>query len=242
MGRRQRQEDSFAVDTLDLPQGAEVDICQLFILADGMGGHAGGDIASRLAVNAFARSLKAGAVFSESRLVDALMDANELIAREIALDPALAGMGTTFLGVTCSGNTINWVSVGDSLLLLFRDGTLCRLNEDHSMLPRLKELEQARGRDVEAAYRDRRRHQLRSALTGTKPGLIDLANCELRRGDLLLIASDGIETLSMSELAALLERNRNSKTDELVDLIIGSIEQRNAPQQDNVTLIVYRHS
>jgi serine/threonine protein phosphatase PrpC len=63
----------------------------------------------------------------------------------------------------------------------------------------------------------------------------------LRRGDLLLIASDGIETLSMSDLAALLERNRNSKTDELVDLIIGSIERCNAPQQDNVTLIAYRH-
>jgi serine/threonine protein phosphatase PrpC len=57
----------------------------------------------------------------------------------------------------------------------------------------------------------------------------------------LVIASDGIETLSKSDLAALLEQNRNSTTDELVALIIGSIEQRNAPQQDNVTVIVYRH-
>jgi serine/threonine protein phosphatase PrpC len=242
VGRRQRQEDSFSVNSIDLPHGREADIAQLFIVADGMGGHAGGDVASQSAVDAFSRSFKASTVFSETWLVDALMDANKRIAQEISLDTTLAGMGTTFLGALRRGNELDWVSVGDSLLLLFRDGTLRRLNEDHSMLPRLIEAAQAIGRDVEEAYRDRRRHQLRSALDGRKPELIDRANCELRPGDLVMLASDGIQTLSMNELAALLEQNRNSTTDQLVDLLIATIEQRNTPQQDNVTLIVYRHS
>jgi protein phosphatase len=207
-----------------------------------MGGHAGGDIASQSAVDAFSGSFKARTVFHDSWLVDALMDANKRIAREISLDATLAGMGTTFLGALRRGNELDWVSVGDSLLLLFREGRLRRLNEDHSMLPLLVEAAQANGLDVEEAYRDRRRHQLRSALDGRKPELIDRANCELRPGDLVILASDGIQTLSMNDLAALLEKNRKSTTDQLVDLLIATIEQCNAPQQDNVTLIVYRHS
>ena len=242
VGRRQRQEDSFSVDTVALPRGREADVAQLFIVADGMGGHAGGDIASQSAVDAFSGSFKARTVFNESWLVDALMDASKRIAREISLDTTLAGMGTTFLGALRRGNKLDWVSVGDSLLLLFRDGRLRRLNEDHSMLPRLIEAAQANGRDVEEAYRDRRRHQLRSALDGRKTELIDRANCELLPGDLVMLASDGIQTLSMNDLAALLEQNRNSTTDQLVELLIAAIERCSAPQQDNVTLIVYRHS
>lgn len=242
VGRRQRQEDSFSVDSVDIPHGGEADVAQLFIVADGMGGHAGGDMASQLAVDTFRRSFKATSVFRESWLVDALMDASKRIAQEISLDATLAGMGTTFLGALRRGNELDWVSVGDSLLLVFRDGTLGRLNEDHSMLPRLIEAAQASGRGVEEAYRDRRRHQLRSALNGSRPELIDRAHCELRPGDLVILASDGIQTLSMNDLAALLEQNRKSTTDQLVDLVIAAIEQCNAPQQDNVTLIVYRHN
>ena len=242
VGRRQRQEDSFTVECMQLPGSDGDDPGQLFIVADGMGGHAAGDVASRLAVDAFTRSLKAGRVFSDSRLADALMDANNRIAQEIAIDPALAGMGTTFLGVLRRGDKLDWVSVGDSLLLLFRDRALCRLNEDHSMLPRLIELAQASGRDTREAYRDRRRHRLRSALNGSRPELIDRADCELRPGDLVILASDGIETLSTGDLAELLQRNPDSTPDVLARLIIDGIEQRDAPRQDNVTAIVYRHS
>lgn len=240
-GQRQRQEDSFNIEDVECAHQGESIAGQLIVVADGMGGHAGGDVASNLAVGTFCRSLKAGAYRGEAQLAAALIKANDRIAQEIACDAALTGMGTTLLGAIRSNDSLNWVSVGDSLLLLFRDGVLGRLNEDHSMLPRLIEIAEATGRGREEAYQDRRRHHLRSALTGTRPSLIDQANCELRRGDLLIFASDGIETLSMNDLAALLEQNRESTTDQLADLIIKTIEQRENPRQDNVTLIVYRH-
>ena len=74
------------------------------------------------------------------------------------------------------------------------------------------------------------------------PELIDRADCELRPGDLVILASDGIETLSTGDLAELLQRNPDSTPDVLARLIIDGIEQRDAPRQDNVTAIVYRHS
>lgn len=241
VGDRSHQEDYFACETLELMTGSRNKVANIFVVADGMGGHASGEIASRTAVGSFVRSVRKESPWSDERLTIALEEANYDISEAVNRDSSLRGMGTTFLAALCTGKRLAWISVGDSLLLLFRGSQLQRLNEDHSMLPHLIQSAEARGQNREVALMDPRRHRLRSALTGRSPEIVDSSDFELRPNDLLILASDGIETISMNELRSLLDRSAGKPPEVLSKLIIDEILEREALEQDNATLIIYRH-
>lgn len=241
IGRRDCQEDSYAIEELDVIDENGTELMQVFVVADGMGGHSSGEIASRVAVDAFMRSVESGELWSPQRLPKALTEADNAIALEISQNSTLAGMGTTLLGVTRRGDELAWISVGDSLLLLFRGSELEQLNEDHSMLPVLIESAEAKGQARSVAYRDPRRHRLRSALIGIAPKLVDTGTVELCPQDILLVATDGLATLDMIELKVLLTENYGKAPESLASEIIAKMLEREALQQDNATLIVYGH-
>ena len=241
VGDRSHQEDYFACETLELMTGGRVEVANIFVVADGMGGHAGGEIASRTAVDSFVRSVREESPWSDQRLTVALEEANGDIFKAVNQDSSLRGMGTTFLAALCTGERLTWISVGDSLLLLFRDSQLQRLNQDHSMLPLLIQSAEARGQNGDVALSDPRRHRLRSALTGKSPEIVDSSHFDLHPNDLIILASDGVETISMKELRALLNYNIDKSVEELCNLTIEEILSREALEQDNTTLIFYRH-
>ena len=216
-GARPYQEDSWTLR--GLPDGA-----LLAVLADGMGGHAGGSVASRLAVGAFIMAVEQG-----GSLAEALQAANLAIAEGAARNTALRGMGSTLVAVMVKGDAVMWISVGDSPLYLVQDGRLERLNADHSMAPQIDELV-ARGviSAVEAAHHPGR-HTLREAVMGERLTLIDQGSRALDPGGRLLVCSDGILSLGDARIVA----NAARPVQELIEAVLAV----GAPAQDNVTVI-----
>ncbi len=233
-GDRAYQEDSFGYllpgDTRDH---------YLIALADGMGGHVGGAEASRIAVNAALRSLDADMVLVE-RLEQAWQSANDNIANHVQGNPDLEGMGCTLVGVVVDSNGLSWVSIGDSPLWLYRDGTLRRVNKDHSMVPVLEALVAAGELTSDEAASDRRRNSLRSALMGDDVPLVDVCDqpMELIPGDRLILASDGLDTLSNKEISTLMDSAPDGSPSQLIaESLVDAVAQVAKPNQDNTTVI-----
>lgn len=139
IGDRDNQEDTLSAHELGANTGEHAGEL-LLLLADGMGGHAGGEVASKLAVESFAEALRSS-----------LDSANERLAETVAETPKPRGMATTLIGCVINENRMYWISVGDSPLWVFRSGTLHRINADHSMVPVLNELVSEGALDPEEA-------------------------------------------------------------------------------------------
>jgi protein phosphatase len=216
-GGRPYQEDSWALRVL-------ADGTLLAVLADGMGGHAGGAVASRLAVGAFLMAVEKG-----RSLADGLNAANLAIGQGAAQNSALESMGSTLVGVLVKGDEVRWISVGDSPLFLASDGGVERLNADHSMAPQIEALV-ARGIITpEEAANHPGRHTLREAVMGQPLTLIDQGARRLAPGDRLLVCSDGVLTLAEPRIAA--------EAAKPVQALIDAVLAMRAPQQDNITII-----
>ena len=127
-GARPYQEDSWRLLTLG-------DGSLLAVVADGMGGHAGGAVASQLAVDAFIHAMEQG-----GGLDDGLHDANQAVGRGALARHELTGMGATLVAVHLRGDEVRWISVGDSPFYLVEAGKIVRLNADHSMAPQIDAL------------------------------------------------------------------------------------------------------
>lgn len=205
----------------------------LLVVADGMGGHAAGELASAIAVATVAdldsEPLDQAEVLEA--LAEAVADAGDAIAEVIAADPDLLGMGTTVTGVSWLGDRIALVHVGDSRAYLLRAGDLTQLTHDHTYVQSL--IDAGRITEEQALIHPRRSLMLR-ALDGLHPVEADLSIHEVRAGDRLMLCSDGLcGVLSTQEIAgALGHGDPTGSVTRLVDLAL----ERGAP--DNVTVVV----
>ncbi|MGQ0673212.1 MAG: PP2C family protein-serine/threonine phosphatase [Hyphomicrobium sp.] len=241
-GARAYQEDA----SILWPAGARAALAQeeglLAVVADGMGGHAGGKIAGQAACEAFAERFAKLNGPGGARLNPALQAGNTAIADQVAIDPALKGMGCTLVAAWLDRQGLKWVSVGDSLLLLYRYPNVVRLNADHSLGYLLDE--QARRNQISRAEarQNRNRHALRSALTGKPIDLIDLREepYEVKADDWLFLASDGLASLSGDEIGDIAFRNRFAAPDEMAARLIQAVEAKKVEDQDNATVIALR--
>ena len=251
VGAREGQEDSCRFASLTPAGGGTVSLERraakrvdtlLAVLADGMGGHVGGAEASTLACDSFVEAYETEVGTERSRLAGALDTSNRAIAGALRRDRALKGMGCTLIGAVFKGEGLSWVSVGDSPLLLFRDDKLYQLNEDHSLAPLLDQLAANGEMTLAEAEADPRRHFLRAALTGDSIEMVDLSTSALglREGDLVLLASDGLEVLSHAEMADLLAARAGDEPEALVGSLLAAVEAKAAPNQDNVTVMVVK--
>ncbi len=232
IGRRENQEDSSTIRLLD--DGAAL----LLVVADGMGGHEGGEIASGLAIQTFADCFEFNTTGElPKRLKLALLMANEVLAEQVRLDPELDGMGTTLVAAHISEAGLHWVSVGDSLLLLCRQGEIQRLNQDHSMAPVIERRFQAGKITREQADNDPDRNMLLAVLTGlNSPDMMDCPNSAypLLAGDQIIVASDGLQSLSMDEITAVLGKGLSPQV--CVEALLRDVAGKADPQQDNTTV------
>ena len=163
------------------------------------------------------------------------------MADAVDQNPGLAGMGSTLVAAVVSPQGLNWISVGDSPLWLFRKGALERLNADHSMAPVLADLVSTGRMTEEEAARDPNRHSLRSAVTGEDIHLVDVSPqpVPVEKGDRLLLASDGLMTLGDREIAGILAETQNAPLEEGAAALIEAVEAADNPRQDNTTLLLY---
>lgn len=214
------------------------------VLADGMGGHAGGALASSTACRMFMRAYESSAGDVPARLDEALQIANAAISACVEDNPALNGMGCTLIGAEFGSAGLEWVSVGDSPLFLVRKGEIVLLNEDHSLAPEIDKLAAAGKITWDAARADPRRHFLRSAVTGTEIELIDRSRrpLALEPGDLVILASDGIQTLAQPTILQVAEAYAGQGPDAVAEALLAAVDAAGETHQDNATVVVVRVS
>lgn len=241
-GRRETQEDYYAFADASEPGRPPLDQV-LLVVGDGLGGHAGGSVASYLVVNSFVRAFHEQPGSQDWRLRIALDTANETLGIvSQRLPPMGSSMGTTLLAVLVSRQQVHWISVGDSILLLYRQGKLQRLNEDHSLAPILAERVRAGSLSAAEAAAHPDRHALQSAVLGQQIQLVDFPPepLLLEPGDILIAASDGILTLTEKALEELLSFGKNTTADKIADAILFAIRRINFERQDNTTVGVVK--
>ena len=208
------------------------------VLADGMGGHAGGAVASEVASTHFLDAFSAAAGDEMSRLAEALDLANAALADKAAGRPELRGMGCTLLGASFGPASLDWISVGDSPLYLVRGGDILRLNEDHSLAPEIDRLVALGRMSEDMARIDPRRHVLRSALMGGEIELVDRSQTPLalEPGDIVILASDGIHAIPEAEIARVAASA--ATPDAAAEALIAAVAAAGDPHQDNTTVVV----
>lgn len=217
---RDSNEDSMFPDS-----SGESDAQVVLMVADGMGGHVAGEVASRLAVNA--------AASSDLDAADRVAAANRAIREEVAREPNLEGMGTTMTLVALNtGSTAHFAHIGDSRAYLLRDSDLRQLTEDHTVAAEYVEA----GEITEEESRSHpQRHMLTRTLGLTRFVNVDEVEIDLDSGDRILLCSDGLnEMLTDEEIASALRDGRQ------VDQVAWSlVEAANAAGGlDNITVIV----
>ena len=240
-GARAYQEDSLQIWR---PNGSVKGASRplLVVLSDGMGGHVSGEVASRLVCDRYVKSFSSEHGTVEQLLEHSLVVSNDAISNEVRKNGALKGMGCTLVAGYVDQDGLRWVSVGDSALLLWRAGTLTRLNEDHSLGALLDKQAAANLISAEDARNDPRRRTLRSALTGNPIAVqeIEPAPHALQHGDWVLLASDGLETLNGNEIARIVGQQRENEPSVLVRALIDEVRKRKAPHQDNVSIVAVK--
>ena len=234
-GARDYQEDAFLITHLTDSKGNP---SALVVVADGMGGHAAGNVASNMAVQAFNKYISSHypADNPAEILEQAVVKANNAIQETINETPALEGMGCTMVAALLEDGKLTWASVGDSHLYLIRDRELEKMNADHSYGGFLDRME-AEGTPVEAEP-GLSRNMLMSALTGDDINEIDVNQepYELKASDRIIICSDGLDTLSSGKIIQFSEWSESPK--ECADALMQAVEDSNMPRQDNTTAVV----
>lgn len=229
IGKKRIMNQDFAYMSLDragrLPN--------LFVVADGMGGHKGGGCASRLAVESILSEIERSDGESPAQiLVDAIRYANGCVKKKAQEDEALSGMGTTVVAATCIGDCLEVANVGDSRLYVANEKEIRQITQDHSFV---EEMVRVGSLSREQA----RRHPDRNIITravGVEDDLkVDCFFVPLKKGDKILLCSDGLTNmLEDEEIQHILEE----KTD---------VEQRahhlveaanNCGGRDNIAVIV----
>ncbi|MEO8215478.1 MAG: Stp1/IreP family PP2C-type Ser/Thr phosphatase [Acidobacteriota bacterium] len=237
--QRQHNEDSFRVE----PEA------QCFVVADGMGGHAAGEVASKIAVDSIADFMvqpdeDADGTWPHAydetlsrctnRLLAAFQLANTKVLEAMRQDPALRGMGTTVVATGVNGKVASFVHLGDSRGYLIRDGKLSRVTNDHSWV--FEQIEAGILTEEEAQH-----HPLRNVITralgGSLQVLPEVREIECLAGDLYILCSDGL-TGMVSER-------------EILEIVSGAEDLQTACRQlvdsanehggyDNITAVVVR--
>ena len=235
-GARDYQEDAFLITRVG--ESADSRGAALLIVADGMGGHAAGNVASNMAVQTFNKLLTSRYPTDDlTRIMrEGVRQANLSITETVRETAALKGMGCTMVAALVEESALRWISVGDSHLYLARDGELKKLNADHSYGGFLDRMAAA-GKPVEPEP-GFSRNMLMSALTGEDISEIDCPEfaLELQAGDRIVVASDGLDTLSARKVLELL--GTSSAARECCEGLLKAVQEAGLPRQDNTTAVV----
>jgi PPM family protein phosphatase len=216
---RTRNEDSYLIDE------------PLFVVADGMGGHRGGDVASRLTVGTL-QEAQPQRDPSGAALLDAVRSANRIVNERSASDRDLRGMGTTVTALQASGDSGRIAHVGDSRAYLLREGALQQLTQDHTLVQQMVD---EGNLDADEAERHPARHIMTRALGVDEQVAVDQLTLDLHPGDRILLCSDGLTgMLSADDIRDLMERETDPQ--QTADALVQLAVERGG--EDNVTVVI----
>ncbi len=236
--QRQHNEDSFLVES----------DARLFLVADGMGGHAAGEIASRIAVDAISEFIlhtkeddgtwphayDENFKRSTNRLMAAVRMANTRVLEAMRKDARLRGMGTTVVACLADDDVMSFAHVGDSRAYLIRDNALNRITNDHSWV-----FEQVQAGMLTEAEAEK--HPLRNVITRALGGALqvtpDASEIKTKPGDVFLLCSDGL-TGMVPEDEILRVVTESPSLDEACQKLIDTANERGG--LDNITAILVK--
>lgn len=208
---------------------------QLFFVADGMGGHAGGDIASAITSQRVALTDSKYESIEEAiaSLKAGVLEANSMLSATVGDHPELEGMGTTFSGMLIHNNQVITAHIGDSRIYRARDGEVTMVTTDHTFVQKLVDM--GRITPAEALVHPRRSVIMRVLGDVSGDPEIDIAIHDALPGDRWMLCSDGL-TGPVPE--AVMNRILTSKipTEEVAELLVGEALEFGAP--DNVTVVI----
>jgi PPM family protein phosphatase len=219
------------------PQNEDSYLCEhpLYAVADGLGGHAAGEVASALVVERLGElSLDADTTADDAQqqLAEAVRDANRRIHRSAAEDPQHAGMGTTVTAAVAVGDTLCFAHVGDSRGYLLRGGELSQITEDHTPVQRAV---RAGVISAEEALHHPSRHVLAQAVGLDVDVEVDTPRVDLHPGDRVVLCTDGMtDPIPDTDIPGVI--GDADAPEAVVEALITVSLQRGGP--DNVTVVV----
>ena len=225
-GRRKINEDAMVIDP----------VIGLFVVADGMGGHNAGEVASALAVKSLQEFLVRADDATESTLAEALCLANDQVLNAAASNPTYEGMGTTVVAACVNEGSVVFASVGDSRIYRMSGGVLEQLTSDDSWVSRVLPADAI---GSEEASRHPMRHVLTKVVGLREDMEPSVGSSPFAAGDTLLLCSDGLHgVLNDAAIASLLGQTGGveSIASELVERALSS------GSTDNITAVVVRRS
>ena len=237
--QRQHNEDAFLV----------ADEAKLYLVADGMGGHAAGEIASRIAVDSISEFILHSKTDdgtwphaydehfrrSTNRLMTAVRLANTRVLEAMRKDARLRGMGTTVVACLVDNDLISVAHVGDSRAYLIRDKQLSRITNDHSWV-----FEQVQAGMLTEAEAEK--HPLRNVITRALGGALqvtpDASEIEAQPGDVYLLCSDGLTGMVSEEEILRLVSENNGDLKKACHQLIDTANEHGG--LDNVTAVLVK--
>ncbi|MBD5392906.1 MAG: Stp1/IreP family PP2C-type Ser/Thr phosphatase [Lachnospiraceae bacterium] len=228
IGKKRKLNQDFVYSS-DEPVG---NLPNVYIVADGMGGHNAGDYASKCTVETMIREIRSSFEKSPIRILSkAIRVANDQVRRKAREDEALFGMGTTVVVATCLGKYLQVANVGDSRLYIVNE-EVRQITRDHSLV---EEMVRMGGIDKEAAKNHPDKNIITRAIGARDTIEIDFFHEELKNGDLVLLCSDGLTNMLEDE-----EIGRILKSQSTIEERAGKlIEAANSNGgKDNITVII----
>lgn len=218
---RQKNEDSFY-------EGEN-----FFIVADGMGGHQGGDIASNLAIETIRDYLFDKDQVDETIIKEAILKANFIVWDKMKSNSELEGMGTTVVVANIDkSNKLTWGYVGDSRLYLFSDNKLTQLTKDHSLVQKLVD---SGVLPEEQRITYPKRNYLTRAVGVESHIEVDTGSIQVKTGDLIILCSDGLSAyVSDEDIYKVLQLNKDKKI--ILEKLVSAVYKSGA--KDNITIII----
>lgn len=204
----------------------------LFVVADGMGGHKAGDYASRYAVETVVEAIGASFEKNPVRILGGAIErANTLIRQRAKEDIAYSGMGTTLVAATCMGKYLEVANVGDSRLYIIND-RIEQITQDHSLV---EEMVRMGGIDRASARNHPDKNIITRAIGARDYIEADYFNMELRAGDIVLLCSDGLTNMVDDEAIYRILTEDGSLKDR-AEKLVETANQNGG--KDNISVIV----
>ena len=228
IGRKRKLNQDFVYSS-DEPVG---NLPNVYIVADGMGGHQAGDYASKCTVETMVREIRGCLEKSPIRILSkAIRIANDQVRKKAREDESLLGMGTTVVAATCLGKYLQVANVGDSRLYIIND-EVRQITRDHSLV---EEMVRMGGIDREAARNHPDKNIITRAIGARDTIEIDFFHEELKSGDIVLMCSDGLTNMLEDEEIGRILRSQGT-IEERAEELIEAANQNGG--RDNIAVIV----
>lgn len=228
IGRKRKINQDY-IFTSEKPIG---NLSNLFIVADGMGGHNAGDYASKYTVETIVEEVEKSFEKNAVKILEkAINIANDHIRQKASEDETYFGMGTTLVVATCIGKYLQVANVGDSRLYIIND-KITQVTTDHSLV---EEMVRLGGIDREAARMHPDKNIITRAIGASEEVEVDFFNLELKQGDIILMCSDGLTNMVEDEEIRMIVSGQRDVV-EMAEALVNEANDNGG--KDNISVIV----